>query len=151
MLLIICGNSGVGKTWLANQLPLERITTTTTREPRDRETDYEYANSDDFMAASGRGELVACSYVFGNWYGVPYSEVGDGKSVILDDIGMTVLRTSCLDVFGEDLEVVSVLLDCESRDTRGRDDIPFSPCEFDYVFKSGEEALETLTALIEES
>ena len=95
LLAIISGPSGVGKDTVINELrKLERpwyfpITSTTRplRSGEENGREYHFLTRDDFVRKVARAEFLEHAEVYGNFYGVPRSEVRDGlksgKDVIL--------------------------------------------------------------------
>jgi guanylate kinase len=94
-LVVLSGPSGVGKDAALNELrkldrPWHFVVTATTRPIRSGETDgvdYIFLNEPTFLEMKERNEFVECAQVYGNWYGVPKSQVtsglASGKDVIL--------------------------------------------------------------------
>ena len=95
LLVVLSGPSGVGKdAALAKLKQLDRpwyfAVTATTRPPRPGErdgVDYIFLDNDTFLKMKERDEFLECAQVYGNWYGVPRSQVRkglhDGCDVIL--------------------------------------------------------------------
>ncbi len=95
LLVVLSGPSGVGKDAALNELrKLERpwhfVVTATTRTIRPGETDgtdYIFLDQPTFLTMKDKNEFVECAEVYGNWYGVPRSQVTGGleagKDVIL--------------------------------------------------------------------
>ena len=95
LLVVLSGPSGVGKdAALAELRKLERswhfVVTATTRKIRSGEvhgTDYIFLDEPTFLEMKERDELVESAQVYGNWYGVPKSQITSaleqGKDVIL--------------------------------------------------------------------
>jgi guanylate kinase len=95
LLVVLSGPSGVGKdAALAGLRKLNRpwhfVVTATTRPQRPGErdgVDYIFLDPDTFLAMKERCEFLECAEVYGRWYGVPRSQVGEGfqagKDVIL--------------------------------------------------------------------
>tara|TARA_Y100000588_G_scaffold213017_1_gene227045 strand:+ start:564 stop:1175 length:612 start_codon:yes stop_codon:yes gene_type:complete len=95
LLVVLSGPSGVGKDAALNELrKLERpwhfVVTATTRPIRPGEQDgkdYIFLDQPTFLDMKDRSEFVECAQVYGNWYGVPKSQVtsglASGKDVIL--------------------------------------------------------------------
>jgi guanylate kinase len=95
LLVVLSGPSGVGKDAALNELrkldrPWHFVVTATTRPIRSGETDgvdYIFLNEPTFLEMKERNEFVECAQVYGNWYGVPKSQVtsglASGKDVIL--------------------------------------------------------------------
>ena len=86
LLAIISGPSGVGKDTVINELrKLERpwyfpITSTTRplRSGEENGREYHFLTRDDFVRKVARAEFLEHAEVYGNFYGVPRSEVRDG-------------------------------------------------------------------------
>ena len=95
LLVVLSGPSGVGKDAALNELrKLDRhwhfVVTATTRTIRPGETDgvdYIFLDKPTFLKMKENREFVESAEVYGNWYGVPRSQVTDGleagKDVIL--------------------------------------------------------------------
>ena len=95
LLVVLSGPSGVGKdAALAELRKLDRswhfVVTATTRKIRSGEvhgTDYTFLDEPTFLAMKERDEVVESAQVYGNWYGVPKSQITSaleqGKDVIL--------------------------------------------------------------------
>ncbi len=95
LLVVLSGPSGVGKDAALIELrkldrPWHFVVTATTRHIRPGETDgidYIFLDEPTFLDMKGRDEFVECAQVYGNWYGVPKSQVTSGleagKDVIL--------------------------------------------------------------------
>ena len=95
LVAIISGPSGVGKDTVINELrkldrPWHFPVTATTRELRSGEQDgrdYHFLTREAFLRKVERAEFLEHAEVYGNFYGVPRSEVRDslkaGKDVIL--------------------------------------------------------------------
>lgn len=95
LLVVISGPSGVGKDAALNELrkldrPWHFAVTATTRTIRPGETDgidYIFLDQPTFLQMKDDNKFVECAEVYGNWYGVPRSQVTDGleagKDVIL--------------------------------------------------------------------
>lgn len=95
LLVVLSGPSGVGKdAALAELRKLDRpwhfVVTATTRKIRPGETDgvdYIFLDERTFLDMKDRNEFVEWAQVYGNWYGVPKSQVAfgleAGKDVIL--------------------------------------------------------------------
>jgi guanylate kinase len=95
LLLVLSGPSGVGKDLLLTRLreagrPYHFTVTATTRSRRGGEhdgVDYHFVSVRQFEAMIDNEELLEWATVFGNYYGVPKSQVIDamaqGKDVIL--------------------------------------------------------------------
>jgi len=83
LLLILSGPSGAGKDAVLSRLketeiPLEFITTVTTRPKRPTEkdnVDYHFISEADFQQMVKQGQLLEWANVYGNWYGVPKQPV----------------------------------------------------------------------------
>ena len=95
LLIVLSGPSGVGKDAALNALklmdrPWHFVVTATTRPQRPGEQDgidYIFLETTAFLEMKEQGELLECAQVYGNWYGVPRSQVSqglkEGKDVIL--------------------------------------------------------------------
>ena len=95
LLVVLSGPSGVGKDAALAALklldrPWRFVVTATTRPQRPGEqdgVDYIFLETAAFLKMKERDDLLECAQVFGNWYGVPRSQVRqglhDGKDVIL--------------------------------------------------------------------
>lgn len=93
--MVLSGPSGVGKDSVLRQL--QRLgrnwhftVTATTRAQRPLEADgvdYLFLDRDIFHQMLREGEFLECAQVYGNWYGVPRSQVRDaldtGRDVII--------------------------------------------------------------------
>ena len=83
VLLVLSGPSGVGKDALLERmkerhLPLQYITTATTRPQRRREVDgkdYHFVSQAEFKKLIAQDELLEWAEVYGNFYGVPRAPV----------------------------------------------------------------------------
>ncbi len=72
------------------EIPLEQVTTVTTRRPRPGEIagkEYRFMTEEDFLAMRDRGDLLEWANVYGNWYGVPAdttrAALADGRDVLV--------------------------------------------------------------------
>ncbi len=95
LLIVLSGPSGVGKDAALNALklldrPWYFVVTATTRSQRPGEQDgidYIFLETAAFLEMKEQDELLECAQVYGNWYGVPRSQVSqglkEGKDVIL--------------------------------------------------------------------
>ena len=95
LLIVLSGPSGVGKDAALNALklldrPWYFVVTATTRPQRPGEQDgidYIFLETAAFLEMMEQDELLECAQVYGNWYGVPRSQVSqglkEGKDVIL--------------------------------------------------------------------
>ena len=95
LLIVLSGPSGVGKDAALNALklldrPWHFVVTATTRPQRPGEQDgidYIFLETAAFLEMKEQDELLECARVYGNWYGVPRSQVSqglkEGKDVIL--------------------------------------------------------------------
>ena len=95
ILVVISGPSGVGKDTVIQELrkldrPWHFPVTATTRLPRPGEQDgkeYHFLARDEFEKKIQRSEFLEYAEVYGNFYGVPRSEIRDnlktGKDVVL--------------------------------------------------------------------
>lgn len=95
LLVVISGPSGVGKDSVARHLKdmdmnFHFTVTATTRTQRPGEedgVDYLFMDRDTFHQMVTEDEFLECAQVYGNWYGVPKSQVRDafagGKDVFM--------------------------------------------------------------------
>ena len=95
LLIVLSGPSGVGKDAALNALklmdrPWHFVVTATTRPQRPEEQDgidYIFLETAAFLEMKEQDELLESAQVYGNWYGVPRSQVSqglkEGKDVIL--------------------------------------------------------------------
>lgn len=95
LLIVLSGPSGVGKDFLLSRLrasgrPYHLAVTATTRSMRGGErdgVDYHFVSTERFESMIANEELLEWANVFGNYYGVPKSQVvdtlGRGQDVIL--------------------------------------------------------------------
>ena len=95
MLVVLSGPSGVGKDAVLARmktlsLPLDYVTTVTTRPIRDGEVngrDYHFACQEDFKQLIAKDELLEWAEVYGNYYGVPKAPVREslknGRDVVV--------------------------------------------------------------------
>lgn len=95
LLVVLSGPSGVGKDAALAALklldrPWRFVVTATTRAQRPGEqggVDYIFLETAAFLELKERDEFLECAQVYGNWYGVPRSQVRqglqDGQDVIL--------------------------------------------------------------------
>ena len=95
LLIVLSGPSGVGKDAALNALklldrPWHLVVTAPTRPQRPGEQDgidYIFLETAAFLEMKEQDELLECAQVYGNWYGVPRSQVSqglkEGKDVIL--------------------------------------------------------------------
>ncbi len=95
LLVVLSGPSGVGKDAALDALklldrPWRFVVTATTRPQRPGEqdgVDYIFLETAAFLKMKERDDFLECAQVYGNWYGVPRSQVRqglqDGKDVIL--------------------------------------------------------------------
>ena len=126
LLLVLSGPSGVGKDLLLSRLreagrPYHFTVTVTTRAKRNGEhdgMDYHFISARQFESMIANEELLEWANVFGNYYGVPKSQVMDamarGQDVILkiDVQGAATIRSLVPDALfiflappsGEELE-----------------------------------------------
>lgn len=103
MLFIISAPSAAGKTTIVNELTrrvpnLARLTTTTTRAPREGEVDgkdYRFVSEEEFLRMIDSGELVEWKKTYGNYYGVPKAAV---EKAIRSDTDFVII----LDVYGRE-------------------------------------------------
>lgn len=95
LLVVLSGPSGVGKDAILNSLRLAEVpfhftVTATTRPIRENEregVDYHFLARETFEAMVAREEFLEYAEVYGNWYGVPKSQVKNalagGKDVLI--------------------------------------------------------------------
>lgn len=103
MLFIISAPSAAGKTTIVKDLirrvpDLARLTTVTTRAPREGEVDggdYHFVSEADFLRMIGSGELVEWKKTYGNYYGVPKAAV---EEAVRSDTDFVII----LDVYGRE-------------------------------------------------
>ncbi len=101
MIFIIAAPSGAGKTTIVSELVqrvpnLARLTTATTRAPREGEVDgkdYSFVSGEEFLRMINAGELVEWKKTYGNYYGVPRAAVATAMKSDLDFVII-------LDVYG---------------------------------------------------
>ncbi|MBF8266680.1 MAG: Guanylate kinase [Dehalococcoidia bacterium] len=95
--MVLSGPSGVGKDAVLRQLKgLGRAwhftVTATTRAQRPGEkdgVDYLFVDRDTFRQMVLHGEFLECAQVYGNWYGVPRTQVKDAMEKGLDVVMKT--------------------------------------------------------------
>lgn len=88
LLIVLSGPSGVGKDAILNrmrilELPLHFTVTATTRPIRDNErsgVDYQFISEETFRRMLEEGDFLEHAQVYGNWYGVPKSQVRNAMS-----------------------------------------------------------------------
>ncbi len=88
LLIVLSGPSGVGKDAILNrmrilEMPLHFTVTTTTRPIRANEregVDYNFISEVSFQSFIKEGEFLEFAEVYGNWYGVPKSQVRSALS-----------------------------------------------------------------------
>ena len=88
LLIVLSGPSGVGKDAILNrmrilELPLHFTVTATTRSIRDNErngVDYQFISEETFRRMLEEGDFLEHAQVYGNWYGVPKSQVRNAMS-----------------------------------------------------------------------
>lgn len=135
-LVILSGPSGVGKdtvidAWKAVNPLVERVVATTTRPPREGETDgvdYDFVSEDAFQNMAAEGMFLEHKCVHGNWYGTPVATV----ERLLESGKIAILKIDvqgALDVMAARPDATSVFLLPPDRDTlehrirnRGTDD-----------------------------
>lgn len=95
LLVVISGPSGVGKDAILNQMrilgaPFHFTVTATTRPIRDNEKDgidYIFVSRESFLGKRADHDFLESAEVYGNWYGVPKSQVANalqlGKDVLI--------------------------------------------------------------------
>ncbi len=92
LVIVISGPSGVGKdTTIArikqSGVKFHHVTTVTTRDKRREETDgsdYFFISKDEFKERIGKDEFLEYAEVYGNYYGVPKSQVRQGLNGNID-------------------------------------------------------------------
>lgn len=116
MIFIISAPSGAGKTTIVNDLTrqvpkLARLTTTTTRPPREGEVDgrdYTFVSEETFLRMIEAGEFIEWKKTYGNYYGIPKQAIVNALDsdsdfvVILDVYGRQELvrrYPSCVSIF----------------------------------------------------
>lgn len=123
LLIVISGPSGAGKDAVIRQmkrrmLPFSFVVTTTTRPPRHKEVhgvDYHFVSKPEFLAMIAQNELLEYALVYGDYKGVPRSQVQQALDKGLD----VVLR---LDVQGAARikqlypDVVSIFLTAQTEE-----------------------------------
>eukprot|EP00040_Diaphanoeca_grandis_P002564 m.22130 g.22130 ORF g.22130 m.22130 type:complete len:256 (+) comp13699_c0_seq1:77-844(+) len=95
--MVLCGPSGVGKSYLIRQLtklnPTRVMTTTshTTRAPRGTEqngTEYHFVSRDQFQNMIRNGQLVEYDEIHGNFYGTSFEAIktvhAQNKTCVMD-------------------------------------------------------------------
>ncbi|MEN8613937.1 guanylate kinase [Dehalogenimonas sp. THU2] len=95
VLVVLSGPSGVGKDAVLarmkeNRLPLQYVTTVTTRAQRPGEQDgldYHFSSREEFKKLLDQDELLEWAEVYGNFYGVPKAPVREslkqGRDVVV--------------------------------------------------------------------
>ena len=92
LLVILSGPSGVGKDAIVNRMrildvPMHFTVTATTREIRPNEqegVDYAFLSAKTFDEMREQREFLECAEVYGNWYGVPKSQVTNAMQSGID-------------------------------------------------------------------
>lgn len=92
LVIVISGPSGVGKDATISRIKqsgikFHHVTTATTRDKRPRETDgvdYFFIGREEFRKRIGKHEFLEHAEVYGNYYGVPKSEVRRGLANNMD-------------------------------------------------------------------
>lgn len=109
LLIVISGPSGVGKDTVIHalndrHLSIHFVVTATTRARRDGEVDgvdYFFISRDEFERMIAQGELLEYALVYGEYKGIPKSQVrqaiDSGKDVVLriDVQGAATIRSMC--------------------------------------------------------
>lgn len=109
LLIVLSGPSGVGKDSVIREmksrsLPLHFVVTATTRPPREKEVegrDYLFLSKERFAEMIDRGELLEYAVVYGDYKGIPKSQVREalasGHDVIMrvDVQGAATVRRLC--------------------------------------------------------
>ncbi|MCR4402548.1 MAG: guanylate kinase [Firmicutes bacterium] len=160
MLFIISAPSAAGKTTIVRELirrvpGLARLTTATTRAPRDDEEDgkdYTFLSEQAFVRMIHSGELVEWKKTYGNYYGVPKAAVEEAIRsssdfvIILDVYGREEFRRrwpSCVSIFIAPSDVrdlrerLAGRTDCpqeelEARASRIDEELAFAP-SYDHI------------------
>jgi len=123
LLIVISGPSGVGKDSIVQRMkergfPFHFVVTATTREKRPNEThgvDYLFVSKDEFAQMIEQNELIEYAIVYGDYKGIPKSQVRDalasGKDVImrLDVQGAETVRKLAP-------EALLIFITCESEE-----------------------------------
>lgn len=179
LLVVVSGPSGVGKDTLLERLAqlnhdlqFQFVVTATTRRPRDGErngVNHHFVDREEFERMIAAGELLEYANVYGNYYGVPRSQVRSalarGKHVLLrvDVQGAERLRSVAPDavfvfVLPPSLETLEERLKARGKDSpdsiktrlaAARAEIAQSD-RFDYRIVNGDGALdETVEKLID--
>jgi guanylate kinase len=94
LVVVISGPSGVGKDAILNrmkerQYPFKYVTTLTTRKQRANEkhqVDYHFVSLEEYQELLKNDGLLESAKVYGNWYGVPKSQVKDALTEGRDTI-----------------------------------------------------------------
>jgi guanylate kinase len=94
LLVVLSGPSGVGKDAVLTrmkklELPLHYVVTATTRTKRAKEkdgVDYHFLSREEFQQMVNRHQFLEWAEVYGNYYGVPKSEITPALSRGLDVI-----------------------------------------------------------------
>ena len=92
LLIILSGPSGVGKDAIVNRMrildvPMHFTVTATTRAIRPNEqegVDYTFLSAKTFDEMREQREFLECAEVYGNWYGVPKSQVTNAMQSGMD-------------------------------------------------------------------
>ena len=179
LLVVVSGPSGVGKDTLLERLAnlnhdmkFHFVVTATTRKPREGERDgvnHHFLDRTEFERMIAAGELLEYANVYGNYYGVPRSQVrtalAQGKHVLLrvDVQGAERLRSVAPDavfvfVLPPSLETLEARLLARGKDSpesiktrlaAARSEIAQSD-RFDYRIVNGDGALdESVRELVE--
>jgi guanylate kinase len=176
LLVVISGPSGVGKDAViqlmnVHQTPFHFVTTTTTRPMRPNEVDgvdYFFVSREEFQRMIDQDELLEYAIVYGEYKGIPKSQVrgamSSGKDVIMriDVQGAATIRTLCpeavlifLTVKNED-ELVHRLLTRKSEPPDKMQLRILTACdelhrvrEFDYVVENQDGRLDETVSIIE--
>ncbi|MBI2964648.1 MAG: guanylate kinase [Chloroflexi bacterium] len=171
LLVVVSGPSGVGKDTLLERLAqlnhdmkFHFVVTATTRRPREGEHDgvnHHFLDRNEFERMIAAGELLEYANVYGNYYGVPRSQVrtalAEGKHVLLrvDVQGAERLRSVTPDavfvfVLPPSLETLEARLRARGKDSpesirtrlaSARAEIAQS-ARFDYRIVNGDGALD---------
>jgi guanylate kinase len=175
LLVVISGPSGVGKDAViqmmnARQTPFHFVTTTTTRPRRENEVegvDYFFVSREEFQRMIDQDELLEYAIVYGEYKGIPKSQVREamdsGKDVIMriDVQGAATIRALCPDAVlifltVKDDELVRRLLTRKSeppdklklRIVTAREEL-LRVGEFDYVVENEDGKLDKTVSTIE--
>ncbi|HHY31522.1 MAG TPA: guanylate kinase [Firmicutes bacterium] len=178
MLFIISAPSAAGKTTIVKELVgrvpnLARLTTATTRAPREGEVDgrdYRFVSREEFLRMIEHGDLAEWKETYGNYYGVPKHAVEEALQsrtldfvIVLDVYGKEefVRRwPSCVSIFIMPAEVHDLLErlasrgDCPADELRARisridEELAFAPT-YDHIVvnRSVDQAVAEIAGII---